>query len=334
VDSPEAHGKSKQPPPVSPSPEPIPPTPAELPFEETPAFVRTSTGMQEFLLLEQELTKLEDSGFNPTKASSILPPSAYDSTTTANGSTANGASQHPGAKTRDRVAELVRHLNPHVLPEPAASTSISATPFGAADTPPELPATALRSRRDPSEPLEALWWDIVGPSPSSSLLFGAPDAVVAPKANGTNGTHLDDSHSPGKHVPRTVLPPLAPALAASMPHVPWLGYSATPYETSAGLALRSPRKARSKDSALNSSSPVKSAVKASRRTTNKEEKVQKKKKTVKGDSNAEYNIASRMRRNCETLRNIRRVGGILARESTLGDLVSNTQLFRPPQQLG
>jgi hypothetical protein len=32
----------------------------------------------------------------------------------------------------------------------------------------------------------------------SSLLFGAPDAVVAPKANGTNGTHLDDSHSPGK----------------------------------------------------------------------------------------------------------------------------------------
>lgn len=283
--------------------------------------------MQEFLLLEQELTKLEDSGFNPTKASSILPPSAYDSTTTTNGSTTNGIPQQPGAKTRERFAELVRHLNPHVLPEPAASTSISATPFATADAPPEPSATSLRRRRDPSEPLEALWWDIVGPSPSSSLLFGAPDAV-APQANGTNGTHLDESHSPEKHVPRTVLPPLAPALAASMPHVPWLGYSATPYETSAGLALRSPRKARSKDSALNASSPAKSSAKAPRRTTNKQGK-EKTKKTVKVESNAESSIASRMRRNCETLRNIRRVGGILARESTLGDLVSDGRLFHP-----
>ena len=143
---------------------------------------------------------------------------------------------------------------------------------------------------------------------------------------------MSDSHLPEKHVPRTVLPPLAPALAASMPHVPWLGYSATPYETSAGLALRSPRKAHSKDSALNSSSPVKSSVKAPRRTSSKKEK-EKKKETVKVELNAEASIVSRMRRNCETLRNIRRVGGILARESTSGDLVSVTQPFRALQHL-
>ncbi|GAA5980167.1 hypothetical protein JCM10908_001558 [Rhodotorula pacifica] len=290
-------------PPVSPSPEPTPPTPSELPFEETPAFVRTSTGMQEFLLLEQELTKLEGLNFNPTKASSILPPSVYDS---PNGSTSNGVSR---PKTCDRVAELIRHLNPYILPETPQFTPSSTTPF-AADTPTESPAPNSRVRRDPAEPLEALWWDIVGPSTSSSLLFGAPDAVSV-QTNGNNGLSLDGSH-PDKHVSRAILPPVAPALAAAMPHVPWLGYSATPYETSAGLSLRSPRKARSKEFAADS--PSRNGVKKPRRLP--------KKKALRADSTAEDSIAARMRRNCETLRNIRRVGGTLARESTLAELDS------------
>ncbi|GAA5870113.1 hypothetical protein JCM3774_002596 [Rhodotorula dairenensis] len=278
-------------PPLSPSPEPVPLTPSELPFEETPAFIRTSTGMQEFLLLEQELTKLEDSGFNPTNAASVLPPSVYAAT---GGSTANGESR-AGVKTRERVAELVRHLNPRVLPEPAGSAANGAEAAGA-DTPSEAVVPSTRPRRDPAEPVEALWWDIVGPSTSSSLLFGAPDEVVA-KENGVNGLHPDDSHASGKPIPKAVLPPLAPALAAAMPHVPWLGYSATPYETSAGL----PSKAKK-------SLPA------------PPQKKKKKQQQVKTESTAENSIAAKMRRNCETLRNIRRVGGTFARESTLGDL--------------
>lgn len=269
--------------------------------------------MQEFLLLEQELTKLEDSGFNPTKAASILPPSVYAS---PDESTANAESR-AGVKTRERVAELVRHLNPHVLPELAGSAINGAEPSGP-DTPSESAGPSMRPHRDPTEPVEALWWDIVGPSTSSSLLFGAPDEVAA-KVNGVNGIHSGDPHAPEKQVPKAVLPPLAPALAAAMPHVPWLGYSATPYETSAGLSLRSPRKVRSKDTAL--SSPGQNRGKNSLPVSKKN----KKKKAVKADTISEHSLAAKMRRNCETLGNIRRVGATFARESTLGDLVRHSQ---------
>ncbi|TNY19267.1 hypothetical protein DMC30DRAFT_354181, partial [Rhodotorula diobovata] len=97
---------------ITASPEPTPP-PAELPFEEHHAFVRTPQNMQEFLLLDQELTRLEGSGFKPVRSSAILPSSAFDS------SASTALAPPPQQKKRQKkehVAELIARLNADVLP--------------------------------------------------------------------------------------------------------------------------------------------------------------------------------------------------------------------------
>lgn len=268
--------------------------------------MRTPATMQEFLLLEQELTKLEGSGFNPTSAASILPPSVYDPSS----SKAAAPSSRVGAKARNRVAELVRHLNPRVLPQAAfTSSSPHSSPLPAIEAAPS-PSTSSRTFRDPAEPVEALWWDIVGPSTSSSLLFGAADAAPTHGRLGANGT-LAAVDEVGSHTPRAILPPLTPALAAAMPHVPWLGYSATPYETAAAVPPKSPRKSKGKQPATANGS-----------TARRKGNPPSSKPKAKREGALKTGIAAKMQRNCETLRRIRRIGDTLARESTTADLVS------------
>lgn len=264
--------------------------------------------MQEFLLLEQELAKLEGSGFNPTRAATILPRSVYEPSPSAE-TQGRGASQ-----TKARVADLVRHLNPRVLPgdSPAGSSS---SPNGTA-APPELPSTSAHPTRDPSEPLEALWWDIVGPSSSSSLLFGGRDHP--PAVNGTNGTASRPEDAASVHVPKAILPPLTPALSAAMPHVPWLGYQVTPYETSAALPpTKQSRKAKGKGTATSADRDAGKGQVAHR---------PKKQEPRKAEG-----IASRMEQNCETLRKIRRVGSALTWESSTAEVVRPLPLTVPLQ---
>ncbi|BGO92951.1 Transcriptional activator spt7 [Rhodotorula toruloides] len=275
---------------VSPSPEPTPPPPAGLPFEEQPAFVRTPQSMHEFLLLDRELSKLEGSGFKPTKssASALLPPSAFEPASSTVIATRSKRKTH-----KEHIADLVHRLNPDLLPKPPAEPASSTENSPAAST----PTAQSEPRCQPTQPLEAVWWDIVGPAPSSSALIPAPSASTT--VNGING-HVAESSAPPA-------PSAVPALAAGMPHVPWVGYSATPFATStgsrAGPGLDAKGKGKQKAGEV--------AIRANGVS-----------KQVARRKEADVGLAPKMRRNCETWRRIRRVGAVLARESTTADLES------------
>ncbi|GAA5890246.1 hypothetical protein JCM8208_002750 [Rhodotorula glutinis] len=290
---------------ISASPDPTP-APTELPFEEHLAFVRTPQGMQEFLLLDQELTRLEGSGFKPVRSSALLPPSAF--APSASTSTALGPPAHKKRK-KEQVADLVSRLNPDILPSTAAPPSSSTaadTPTSSAPTPAPPPSSRPRPR-DPDDPLESLWWDVVGPcTTSSSLLFSgsAPPPPPPPETNGLNGHSTSASSSSAPAGPPA--PPAPPALAAGMPHAPWVGYCATPRTSAVGLSASGARFG---------------AQKGKGKARADEAPASRGKKRAAGGAKAD-GLAVRMRRNCETLRRIRRVGDTLARESTAGDLES------------
>lgn len=309
---------------ITASPEPTPP-PAELPFEEHHAFVRTPQNMQEFLLLDQELTRLEGSGFKPVRSSAILPSSAFDS------SASTALAPPPQQKKRQKkehVAELIARLNADVLPFSLAPPP--PPPSVPADTPSGSPAPAgvppaPKRPRNPDEPLESLWWDIVGPcTASSSLLFSgdAPPPAEA-ETNGLNG-HGHGSASSSSAPTGPPAPPAPPALAAGMPHAPWVGYCATPQASAVGLSVngsrvgaakrkgkaRGPAAAAAAGDAAPAPAPAASAQKKG------------KKKRAAGRAGAGEGMSAKMRRNCETLRRIRRVGDTLARESTAGEMES------------
>ncbi|GAA6051283.1 hypothetical protein JCM3770_006794 [Rhodotorula araucariae] len=294
---------------ITASPEPTPP-PTELPFEEHHAFVRTPQTMQEFLLLDQELTRLEGSGFKPVRSSAVLPPSAFEPAS----STAVVSLPPKKKKRKDRIAGLVARLNPDILPSPPASPALAAIESSSTDTadapnpaPAPAPAPAPpRAPRDPNDPLEALWWDIVGPLPTSSsaLLSGRGAAHTQPGVNGLNGH--------GHATPAPALP-AHPAMAAGMPHVPWVGYTATVGESAAGFAV----------SAVNGMDKGKGKGRAEPAAARPPVRA---KGTKRGGAAAATatatGLAPRMRRNCETLRRIRRVGDTLARESVVGEVES------------
>ncbi|GAA6001668.1 hypothetical protein JCM10207_002256 [Rhodosporidiobolus poonsookiae] len=272
---------------ISPSPEPESPT--ELPFEERPAFVRTAEGMQSFFLLDNELTKLEGGlGFKPTSASasSILPSTAFDPSAALT------------RKGKRRVVDRIRDLHPSLLPlppTPQPALNGSATPAdGASPAPSAVPPPPPPPKRNPDEPLEALWWDVVAPASTSSALF-----PFSGPAN-SNGTHGAENGAPA--AARDPVP--VPAMAAGMPRVPWVGYVATPYETSTGSG-----KGKEKAGAAGGERKV-------------AKKLRKKQKAaeIEGEGGEEKGLAGKMRRNCETLRKIRSVGAKLARESTSGSL--------------
>ncbi|GJN91821.1 hypothetical protein Rhopal_004844-T1 [Rhodotorula paludigena] len=277
--------------------EPTPPPP-HFPFEEHAAFVRTPHSMHEFLLLDQELSKLEGNGFRPIRSSVALPPSAFEPAP----STSSLAVAKPKSRAKSRVNTLVRHLHPEALPGPAspapaltAASSRAATPSASEPSTPAAPPPALAPLppRDPNDPLEAIWWDVVAPVRSSAQLYhpstsAVPAAVPEPGADGING------HGPASAAgPAKLIQGAAPALVAGMPHVPWVGFTASPFVTSSGVSAASGGTAKGKGRAAAG------------------------KRTSKG-------LGVRMRRNCETLRRIRRVGDTLARESTAADLESPT----------
>ncbi|BGP21743.1 Transcriptional activator spt7 [Rhodotorula toruloides] len=272
---------------ISPSPEPTPPPLTGLPFEEQLAFVRTPQAMHEFLLLDSELCKLEGSGFKPTRstASALLPPYAFEPASSTVIATKTKRRTH-----KEHIAELVHRLNPDLLPKGPTESALSPENSPALST----PAALSEPRCQPTQPLEAFWWDIVGPAPFSSALVTATSAANA--GDGVTGHDATSSAPPA--------PSAAPALAAGMPHVPWVGYSATPLATSTGsrAGLGMDAKGRSKQRA----EEVARANGASKPATRRKE--------------ADVGLAPKMRRNCETWRRIRRVGAVLARESTTADM--------------
>ncbi|BGP36918.1 Transcriptional activator spt7 [Rhodotorula kratochvilovae] len=290
---------------ITASPEPTPP-PTSLPFEEHHAYVRTPQAMAEFLLLDQELTRLEGSGFRPVREAALLPASAFDPSS----SSATALAPAHKKKKKDHLADLIARLNPDILPSPAPApaatadtptTSDASTPAAASSSSTAAVAPP-RPPRNPDDPLESLWWDLVAPVPSSSLLFAGGPAP-APAANGANG------HAAPQVAPKPALP--APqAMSAGMPHVPWVGYTASVGASAVGFAAAS---------AVSAGANGKGKGKARAAEG-------KKRAAPGGGGGGATGLAPRMRRNCETLRRIRRVGDTLARESAaageLGDLES------------
>ncbi|GAA5955455.1 hypothetical protein JCM10213_000379 [Rhodosporidiobolus nylandii] len=289
---------------ISPSPEPLEPT--ELPFEERPAFIRTAESMHSFLLLDAELSRLEGSGFKPsaTSASSVLPPTAFDSPAASSSSAALN-------KRSTRVASHIQRLNSSILPPPpparpetngaTPSASVAGETDSATATPAALPVPPPAPKRNPDEPLEAVWWDVVGAASSSSALF--PPASSSAIENGADGE--------ARHAQKDPLP--LPALAAGMPRVPWVGYRATPYDSATGtvaLKAKGGAKGKGKGKAVEPGPEV-----AGEKVSTKKQR----KKQLEGAE--EKGLAPRMRKNCETLRKIRSVGARLAREgSAAGEL--------------
>ncbi|GAA5887636.1 hypothetical protein JCM5296_004441 [Sporobolomyces johnsonii] len=268
---------------VSLSPEPLAPT--EIPFEERPAIIRTAQSMNDFLLLDEELAKLERCDFNPVPSASVLPSSAFSSAPT---SSAPVSAQSP-------VTSLIRNLNPTLLAKPSSAPIANAngTETPAAQSPPSSTAALPPAvPRDPSEPIEALWWDVVASTSTAPLLFPS-SANTAPKTNGINGTN---GHSADVALPDET--PI-PSLGAGMPHIPWVGYTATPFST------------------------VSSSAKGKGRAIERGGAAGKPKVGKKGAAKAEAEesgLAVKMRRNCDTLRRIRKAGDRLLRESQTGDL--------------
>ncbi|CEQ42115.1 SPOSA6832_03880, partial [Sporobolomyces salmonicolor] len=270
---------------ISLSPEPL--AAAEIPFEERPAIIRTAQSMNDFLSLDEELAKLERCDFKPVPSALVLPPSVFSSAPTS-------AAPVPA---QSAVTSLIRNLNPTLLSKsssvPIANVNGTETP--AAQSPPSstapLPAAAPR---DPSEPIEALWWDVVASTSTAPLLFPS-SANTAPTTNGINGTngHSEDAALPDET-------PI-PSLAAGMPHIPWVGYTVTPFST-----VSSSAKGKGKGRA------IESGVAVGKPKTGK-----------KGGAKAEAEesgLAIKMRRNIDTLRRIRKAGDRLLRESQTGDL--------------
>ncbi|GAA5899960.1 hypothetical protein JCM6882_007012 [Rhodosporidiobolus microsporus] len=302
---------------TSPSPEP-PASPTELPFEERPALIRTAESMQSFVALDNELTKLEGGlGFKPTSASSssILPPSAFDPSAPVS----TLAVTKKTKKSKNRLVSRIQLLNPSLLPSPppapapsrpetnGTSTPITtADPDSAAATPAAaLPPPPPPVKRNPDEPLEAVWWDVVGPTSTSSALFPSSfPADAAAEENGVNGTPSQDEQ-PQPDKAKDLVP--LPAMVAGMPRVPWVGYRATPWETAASSAPKGV-----KGTGKGKGKAVEGAVVA------KKGKKAKAAKAAEGE--AEKGLSGRMRKNCETLRKIRSVGAKLERESATEEL--------------
>ncbi|GAA5832880.1 hypothetical protein JCM11251_000515 [Rhodosporidiobolus azoricus] len=315
----------------SPTPEP-PPSPTSLPFEERPAFIRTAESMQSFLLLDNELTKLEGGlGFKPTPASSssILPPSAFDpSTALASSALATTSKKGKGKrKSQSRLVTRIQQLNPSVLPPPPPSPVASSRPAtngtstpaitgtdsaaptpasSSAAPPPHAPAPI---KRNPDEPVEALWWDVVGPASTSCALF--PPSSVESGENGVNGTSEEEEQQ--QHKAKDAVP--LPAMVAGMPRVPWVGYRATPWESAAFSATQPTSvvgfKGKGKGRAIEE---VKDDTKRGKKSKVGKEKVKLK------NRGEEIGLSGRMRKNCETLRKIRSVGTKLEREGAVGVL--------------
>lgn len=294
---------------ISASPDPTP-APTELPFEEHLAFIRTPQGMQEFLLLDEELTRFEGSGFKPVRSAALLPPSAF-----APSASTSAALVPPAHKKRkkEQVADLVSRLNPDVLPSTAAPpppAAVDTPPSSSAPTPAPPPSARPRPR-NPDDPLESLWWDVVGPcTTSSSLLFSGSAPPPPPETNGVNGHSTSASSSSTPSGPAA--PSAPPALSAGMPHAPWVGYCATPRTSAVGLSASGARlgaqKGKGKARADGDAAP---------------DPAPRGKKRAAGVGAAKADgLGARMRRNCETLRRIRRVGDTLARESTAGEMES------------
>lgn len=290
--------------------------------------------MQTFLLLDTELARLEGGfGAKPSKSasSSLLPPSAFEASSTLTAPTRKG-------KGKARVLSHIRQLNPSLLPVPLSpapppkpANGVSASTNGDVDTPSTIatPTAALppppppqSAKRNPDEPLEAIWWDVVASSSSSAQLFPPSHSAPATTANGnglSNGTGAHDAPPP--------LPPAfafnaPPAMAAGMPRVPWVGYCATPYET---VAVAKKGKGKGKGKAIEMELPSESAPKVKKGKGRR-----KRTKERAGGGGAEVGLGPKMRKNCETLRRIRNVGSRLARESTGGDLVRSSYLLPSP----
>ncbi|GAA5978534.1 hypothetical protein JCM11641_007977 [Rhodosporidiobolus odoratus] len=276
---------------ISPSPEP--PSRAELPFEEQPALIRTSEGMNSFLLLDAELCKLEGRSFKSSSASSanILPAVAFDPSSSASTST----------KGKSRLVSRIRQLNPSLLPNPPATSSQAATNgHSAHGSSVATPAAILPPPvyRNPDEPLEAIWWDVVASTSSSSNLF-----LPSPHPSVTNGTNGATNGTNGIEERRRDAAPL-PAMVSGMPRVPWVGYVATPYETGSTITANGKVDQKGKGKAV------------------KGEVERKRRKRSKPASEEEKGLAERMRKNCETLQKIRNVGAQLAEEGGTGESVA------------
>ncbi|GAA5908039.1 SAGA histone acetyltransferase complex subunit SPT7 [Sporobolomyces salmoneus] len=275
---------------------PEPPAPTELPFEERPALIRTAHTMNDFLVLEAEISRLERSDFNPVPTSAILPASDLTSPPPPSASTSKKPSI---TESKNKVAALIRSLNPTVLPVlptpslPNGDSNHAVPSPSPSSTDSKPPPGALR---DPTEPVESLWWDLVGSTSVSSKLFPhLCEASPHPAMNGKTNGH--STPQPQKSVSEEV--PIA-ALAAGVPRIPWVGYRATPYTTTS-TGITSDGKVKGKGKA------VENGVEP------------KMKKMKKGKRAGESGLAVKMRSNCDTLRRIRKEGDRLIRESQVGD---------------
>lgn len=253
--------------------------------------------MNDFLVLEAELSRLERSDFKPVPTSAVLPPSDLSSIP---------STSTPSTEEQNRVASLIRALNPTVLPAlPVPTLSL---PNGDSTHSPSTPASSqslpsrpLGSTRDPAEPVESLWWDLVASTSVSSQLFPQTRSTPRPTSNGTRGHSTD--HHPRPSSSATEELPIA-ALSAGVPRIPWVGYSATPYTTtSTGVDSKANGKGKGK-AVENGTEP----------------KVKKARKVRKEKKQSEIGLGSKMRQNCDQLRRIRKEGDRLMRESQTGDL--------------
>ncbi|GAA5949495.1 hypothetical protein JCM3765_002680 [Sporobolomyces pararoseus] len=282
---------------ISASPEP--PAPAEIPFEERPALIRTAHTMNDFLVLEAELSRLERSDFKPVPTSAILPPSDLST------SPATSKSKPSATEGKNRVAALIRSLNPTVLPAlPSPSQPngdshhIESPTSSSSQSQSSHLKTAPGTLRDPSEPVESLWWDLVASTSVSSQLFPhCPESASLPPVNGKVNGHSTDHHRPRPQRSPTEEVPIA-ALAAGVPRIPWVGYRATPY-TSTSTGVLSNGKGKGK-AVANGVEP-------------------KRKKAKKAKNGGDTGLAVKMKKNCDTLRRIRKEGDRLMRESQVGD---------------
>ncbi|GAA5922636.1 SAGA histone acetyltransferase complex subunit SPT7 [Sporobolomyces koalae] len=277
---------------------PAPPALVQLPFEERPALVRTAHTMNDFLVLEAELSRLERSDFKPVPTSSVLPASDL--------STAPSTSSTSASEDKNRVAALIRSLNPTILPalprpilQSGSSTHADpSTPSSQTSQPASPLKTASGALRDPTEPVESLWWDLVASASHSSQLFPHAESSTRPSVNGKPDGH--DNDPPRSSVHKTEELPIA-ALAAGVPRIPWIGYRATPYmPTSTGTS--------------NTKGKGKAVVNGS-----EAEPVRKRVKRSKPVHKGETGLAVKMKSNCDLLRRIRVEGDRLLRENQAGD---------------
>lgn len=264
--------------------------------------------MNDFLVLEAELSRLEQSDFKLVPTSAILPPSDLSS--------APSTSKTARAENKNKVAALIRALNPTILPS-LPNPSLSNGDASHAETssscshshPNQDSSTVAKSApgtlRDPTEPVESLWWDLVAPTSVSSQLFPHPPKsnFSRPMGNGKMNGHSIEQARPSRSATEEV--PIA-ALAAGVPRIPWVGYCATPYTTtSTGITSNGKGKGKAVE---NGDEP--------------------KAKRVKKVKKVESGLAVKMKENCDTLRRIRKEGDRLMRESQVGDFSVRVPISR------